>query len=121
MTSTTYQHSDTDLPATFAAISRRAFDGHVSVLPNAAVMSEVRRRTGRGQSCPVAVEHDEEALYTVYRIGAERQRATFLLVDAGDNNTTDLGEVADEDDVAELVEAYPSIAELIYEASGLGD
>ena len=88
--------------------------GHVSVLPNLAVMNACwhnsKRRGGDGTAL-LSVAADDMCIWTCYRIG----QYDLILIDAGTGESFEI-DPRDEDDAADLIEQFgQEIAEVVRE------
>lgn len=108
---TTISHADTEITAIFARKVDGIFGGHVSVLPNVAVLNSARRQSRR-HDVELSVAADSElGAWTVYRVGS-----AVLLIDAFDGATIDLMDIVmDDDEREEWIADRPELARLLRE------
>ena len=103
---TTISHADTEITAIFARKTEEAFGGQVCVLPNVAILNEIRRLTSlrKGEvDLEVALDADEPENFTIYKIDR-----SLILVDGNTNESVDLGDdLFDDDLVDEFCVNYP--------------
>ena len=102
-------YGDTEITPIFARKVDAIFGGHVTILPNVAVLNSARRQSRRGKDVELSVAADRDGIYTVYQVGANT-----LLIDAYDNSTIDLDDVImDDEERAGFVATYPELSGLI--------
>lgn len=103
---TNIRYSDTDIPGIFARKTEEAFGGQVCVLPNIAILNEIRRQTSlrKGEvELEVVLDAEKPANFTIYKINRG-----LILVDGNTNESIDLNDdLFDDDLVDKFCRNYP--------------